>query len=367
MSKRKLIWHMGVAQAPRPVVPANLTAHRESLEAAGVQVAATEEEARLATHELLRTHKTAGLSRRQVEGRWADICNRVWRHKGGSVLSTPDLCVADKDQIRLALDPLIGLEVHLVVTVDSFSQQLYGGWLAELRAGRATSWEKYAARVLAQQPGQHALGHEQADQVQADHVQAERFWAGHDLDALLSRWGWTFHPERLHVVAFADVRDQWSQFLDIVGPSSGSHRPVVPTYADPAGVAVLRRVNRQMEEPLSPGSVDLLTGVDREASAMPAVPTAELRPLVERWTDTLAAHDLRGELTTLIDEGDTEPLPAARDQLEAAVDVLADALAENSRLNVRVAALEDDRDRLDRKRRKWKRRLKRAEALAAEG
>ena len=64
------------------------------------------------------------------------------------MLSTPDLCVADKDQIRLALDPLIGVEVHLVVTVDSFSQQLYGGWLAELRAGRTTGWDKYVARVL---------------------------------------------------------------------------------------------------------------------------------------------------------------------------------------------------------------------------
>ena len=73
----------------------------------------------------------------------------MWKHKGVSLLSTPDLCVADKDQIKLALDPLIGVEVHLVVTVDSFSQQIYGGWLAELRAGRTTDWDKYAARVLA--------------------------------------------------------------------------------------------------------------------------------------------------------------------------------------------------------------------------
>ena len=119
-----------------------------------------------------------------------------------SVLSTPDLCVADKDEIRLALDPLIGVEVHLVVTVDSFSQQLYGGWLAELRAGRATGWDKYADRVLAltQAPA---------------HEQAERFWAGHDLDALVSRWGWTFRAERLHVVASSDVREHWRQFMDI--------------------------------------------------------------------------------------------------------------------------------------------------------
>ena len=345
MSKRKLIWHMGVAQAPRPVIPANLVAHHESLEAAGVQVAATEEEARLATCELLRTHKAAGLSRRQVEGRWARICDRVWRHKGVSVLSTPDLCVADKDQIRLALDPLIGVEVHLVVTADSFSQQLYGGWLAELRAGRATGWDKYAARVLAQ-PQESA------------HEQAERFWAGHDLGAVLSRWGWTFRAERLHVVASPDLGEHWRQFLDIASLPAGGRQPVVPAYADPAGVAVLRRVNRQLEEPLGPGSVELLTGVDREGSAMPAVPTATLRPLVERWAETVAAHDVRGEIAMLIDKGEAQPLPAARDQLGAAVDVLADALAENSRLGTLVASLESDRDRLDRKRRKWKRLAK---------
>ncbi len=66
MSSRKLIWHLGTADAPRALIPANLTAHRESLAAAGVAVVASEEEASLATHELLRTHRQAGLRRRDV-------------------------------------------------------------------------------------------------------------------------------------------------------------------------------------------------------------------------------------------------------------------------------------------------------------
>ncbi len=194
MGRRRLIWHLGVAQAPRPLITTNLAAHAESLAAAGVSVPGSDEQSRLATHELLRTHKQAGLSRGDVEGRWAGICDQVWQHKGVSMLSTPDLCAADKDQLNLALDPLRGIEVHLVVTLDSFSQQIYGGWLAELRSGRGTSWEKYAARVLAPTP---------------EHRQADRFWAGHDLPAILTRWGWTFHPDRLHVVASADARDHW--------------------------------------------------------------------------------------------------------------------------------------------------------------
>ncbi len=238
MSRRKLIWHIGLAHSPRPLIAANLQAHGESLAALGVQVPASSQEAGLATHELLRTHRDAGLARSDVEGRWARICDRVWAHKGVSVLSTPDLCLADKDQIRLALDPLIGVEVHLLFTLDTFSQQLYGGWLAELRAGRSTGWEKYAARVLSPV---------------REHRQAERFWAGHELPALLSRWGWTFHADRLHVVADPDPARHWLALLDLAGVPEGGLAPVVPAYADPAGVAVLRRVNRQAEDPLLPG------------------------------------------------------------------------------------------------------------------
>ena len=73
-----------------------------------------------------------------------------------------------------------------MVTLDPLSQQLYGGWLAELRSGRTTGWEKYVDRVLTPTP---------------DHRQAERFWAGHDLPAVLGRWGWTFRADRLHVLA----------------------------------------------------------------------------------------------------------------------------------------------------------------------
>ncbi|MCW2808270.1 MAG: hypothetical protein JWQ93_2225 [Marmoricola sp.] len=351
MARRQLIWHLGLAHAPRPVIGANLEAHREHLAQAGVQVVATADEAHLATHELLRTHLQEGLSRPEVEGRWARICDRVWQHKGVSLVSTPDLCAADKDQIRLALDPLIGVEVHPVLTVDSFAGQLYGGWLAELRSGRTTGWEKYADRVLAPTPG---------------HRQGEQFWAGHDLPAMLSRWGWTFHAERSHVLAFPDIGEQWRQLLDIAGVPGEDLVPVVPAYPDPAGVAVLRRVNRQLEQPLGPSTVALLTAGDPGAAVMPAIDTGSLAPRVERWTETLtsAGHDLRGELATLVGEGEGAPMPGPKDQLGIAVDALADALAENSRLRTVVDALESDRERLDRKRRKLRRKLERQRSTA---
>jgi hypothetical protein len=344
MARRKLIWHIGLAQAPRPVVEANLQAHRAALEEAGVCVAASSDEGRLATHELLRTHRAAGLARAEVEGRWARICDRVWAHKGVSLLSTPDLCAADKDQIRLALDPLIGLEVHLVVTLDSFSQQLYGAWLAELRAGRTTGWDKYVARVVAEP---------------REHRQADQFWAGHELASILARWGWTFHADRVHVVAHAGAASHWTEVLAVAGVQADLPA-VIPPYADPAGVAVLRKVNRQLEGPLGGGSLDLLTSPDHERAAMPVVRTTPLEPLVRRWESTLTSvgHDVRGSLAMLTEDGEATALPGPRDQLGVAVDALADALAENARLRTLVAGLEADRDRLDRKRRKWKTRAR---------
>jgi hypothetical protein len=346
MARRTLIWHLGPAQPARPLVAANLEVYAEALATEGVQVVASAEEARLATHELLRTHRQAGLARADVEGRWARICDRVWQHRGVSLVSTPDLCVADKDQLKHALNPLIGVEVHLVLTLDTFSQQLYGGWLAELRSGRATGWDKYVARVLA---------------ATREHRQAERFWTGHDLPAVLNRWGWTFHAERLHVVAERDVEQHWRQLLDVAGLAPTPLDPVVPPYADPAGVAVLRKVNRQLEDPVHPGALGFLTDANRELSALPVADTVSLRPLVESWTETLVAagHDLRGDLSLLLDSGEGIALPGPHDQLEVAVEALAEVLAQNTRLRAAVDELEGGRERLERKRRKLKRRLAR--------
>ncbi len=67
---------------------------------------------------------------------------------------------------------------------------------------------------------------------------------------------------------------------------------------------------------------------------------------------------MRGDLAMLVDDVPERALPGHRDQLGVAVDALAEALAENTRLQARVTDLEHERDKLDRKRRKWKERAK---------
>jgi hypothetical protein len=160
------------------------------------------------------------------------------------------------------------------------------------------------------------------------------------------------------VVADEDVTVHWREVARLARLSADELPGVVPPYADPAGVAVLRKVNRQLEEPIGRASVDLLVRSDPERTALPVTPTASLLSLVERWQVTLAmaGYDVHGDLAMLTGDREAHAVPGPRDQLGVAVDALADALAANSGLHSRIAELEQERDRLDRKRRKWKRR-----------
>ena len=211
--------------------------------------------------------------------------DRVWDHKGVSLLSTPDLCAADKDQLRLALDPLIGIEVHLVLTVGSWAEQLYGEWLAELASGRdlsgGTDWDTYASRVS-----------DAADDLPR-HRQAEEFWAGHDLPAVLARWGWTFHAERLHVVVDPDPAGQWASFLDLAGVPEADDLPaVVPrpwrqrrsTARGPCG-----RSSRSGRTPSPP------PGTTCAATCAPSARTSPARPMPRSPGGVLARRGPRRE------------------------------------------------------------------------
>lgn len=360
MARRTLIWHLGLADAARPVVPSGLERHGEALRELGVEVVADRREAELATHELLRTHDEAGLRRRDVEGRWARIADRVWAHKGTSLLSTPQLGAADKDQLRLALDPLIGVEVHLVVTVDHLADQLYGAWVAELLRGSRSAARKHARRVglPLREPG-------------ASTPAAARFWDGHELGSLLARWGWTMHADRLHVLP-GEARTQWSGLLELAGLDAGALAPVVPAYVDPASAALLREVNRRVDAPL-PYAVRaalLEDWASDDPTAAPATPheVPGYAALLDNWSTTAAqaGHDVRGDLRqVLLRPGPTAPAPGPRVRWEVAAQALADTLADQAALREQVARLEREAEVLDRKRRTWKRRAKAQPPLVA--
>ena len=110
MAKKLFLLHLG----PDSV---DLSAMREGL-ALG-RVAVPDTAAEVLDHagtEIRRTHKAAGLKRKQVEGAWATVCRRAYKARADCFVSMPAFFGATSEQAALALDGVAGFKVVLVVT-----------------------------------------------------------------------------------------------------------------------------------------------------------------------------------------------------------------------------------------------------------
>lgn len=281
MARRTVIWHIGPSDPGTAFLGEALQQQREELAALDIAV---------------------------PMGPWHEVEDAIWRHKGLSLLSTPDVARADKDAVALRLTGLRDIDLHLVVLVRDLPAQVYAGWQDAVRHGSTTSLEKYAARVLERE---------------RSHWQAEEFWAGRDLTTLLPRWTRAIHADRVHVVACpVDADGIWQAFLGQAG---------IGDLPRPAGL-----VPPALRADLDHGRVLDLT-------------TTWAKLVAER------GFDLHG---SLISTGLGSTRVAGRgDQLEAMAELLTATTAEIERLADEVADLRRDNARLDRKRRKHKRRL----------
>lgn len=285
LSRRRVFWHVGPDDPGTAFVAEALQRQRAELEALDVAVPG---------------------------GRWHEIEDQVWAHKGVSLVSTPRVARAGKDRVALRLSGLRDVELHLVVLVRDLPSQVHAAWQEGLSRGSTTTLERYASRVL--DPAR-------------SHWQAEEFWAGRDLSAILPRWTRAIHADRVHVVAApADPDGVWRTFLTQAG----------------------------------------IGDLDRPEGFAPPVRSAQLD--VERvleitttWSKLVAdrGFDLTGSLIAA--HALAAPIATAHDQ--AVVDLLAATTTEVERLGAEVAALRLENAHLDRKRRKHKRRL--AQLLSA--
>ena len=110
MAKRLFLLHVG----PRPVDAAPMA---EPLAVGGVKVPAVDADVLAhAQVEILRSHKAAGLRRKEVEGAWARVCRRARKTGSDCFVSMPDWSAATPEQAALALDGLADFQVVLVAT-----------------------------------------------------------------------------------------------------------------------------------------------------------------------------------------------------------------------------------------------------------
>ena len=146
MAKRLFLLHIG----PRPVSVPDMT---EALALGRVVV--PDLEADVLEHagiELRRTHKAAGLKRKQVEGAWATVCRRAQKSRSHCFVSLPALFDATPEQVALALDGPAGLKVVLVLT-SGFTVEPPAAWTSAVKEARThvlpsnLSGEQLAAQV----------------------------------------------------------------------------------------------------------------------------------------------------------------------------------------------------------------------------
>lgn len=129
MAKRLFLLHVG----PKPVDASEMA---EALALGNVVVPdARQETVEHAGIELRRTHKAAGLKRKQVEGAWAEVCRRARKTKAHCFVSLPALFDATPEQVALALDNLSGFKVVLVVT-SGFTVEPPAAWTSAVKEAR---------------------------------------------------------------------------------------------------------------------------------------------------------------------------------------------------------------------------------------
>jgi hypothetical protein len=350
MARRTIYWHIGPDDLGTAFVGEALDARREELAEAGVLVAGTPHAWELATAELRRNHQDLGYDRQEVEGQNATLVRRLWKHKGTTILSTPGLASATRDQVMLALDGVRGAEIHLVLVVRDLTSQVHAACQAALEQGATSRPEKYAARVL---------------DPESDQPQALAFRAGHDLPDVLRRWTRTVFPEHVHVIGATDPAEIWSSLLDLVGaPALYLPDGLETGQLGAAQLTVLRDVALALDERLDARARRTALRDSLARDLLPhgtGGPAVEAGDLMQEWTDhvTTKGFDMHGTLRDQDATTETDG-PTAEESATAA---LAEALIELGRLQQENADLVEENLRLDRKRRKHK---KRAETLEKE-
>lgn len=110
--------------------------------------------------EIRRRHTEAGLTRKVVEGAWADVCRKLYKAKCDVVVSQPAFVDAPAEQAALALDGLFGFKVHLVLTPEVAPEDLgdlLGPWadlvtkpgrIHVVETGSGLTSEDFAAAIV---------------------------------------------------------------------------------------------------------------------------------------------------------------------------------------------------------------------------
>jgi hypothetical protein len=303
----RVVLHVGLPKTGTTYLQGLLADHRDRLRAAGVLYPFVGPGAMFrGAVEVRGSHAKFGLTAGEVAGKWAAVCDRALAHDGVAVISHEVLAGATTEQVRAALAPLAGAEVHVVVTARDLGRQATAHWQEEVKLGATWSFADF-----------------ERDQLRADTGPDEgpdaggvrpHFWHAQDFADCLRRWSVAVPAGRAHLAVGpapgAGPEVLWQRFAEACGfdPDvlDGRTAPVNPSLGT-AEVALLRAVNAALAD-----RVDRATYLrvvkwgyaEGELAARPGPrPRAPyelgglLRAVTARWLDEVraAGHPVHGD------------------------------------------------------------------------
>lgn len=254
----RLLLHIGTMKSATSFLQIALRRNQERLLAAGILYPVTDQ-----------FEAVSDLLARRPSGTPLGDAGRALRrelkeHQGMAIMSNEMLAAKEVGAARRLLGALPVDEVHVVLTARDLARVIPSAWQTTLRSGGKTEWTSFAASVCAGDAGSDLTGRLEGGvrsatvAVEAPLVDPElhaRFWACHDLAAILDRWQQVVPRERITLVtvpgraappallatrfgSLLGLELDISQMSPRINPSLGAH-----------SAELLRRLNERAVDP----------------------------------------------------------------------------------------------------------------------
>lgn len=354
--------HVGAPKTGTSAVQEALFRNQEALAARGILYPADRfDEHFLAALDLMEM-PWGGLEKEAV-GAWDRLAGHIREWEGTAIVSHEILATASRAQVRRALGSFGDAEVHVVYSARDLVRQIPAEWQENVKHRKTIGYREFLGTV--QDPARTGS-------------LASWFWGVQEVPDVLSRWGSSLPPDRVHLVTVprpGAPRDLlWQRFALVFGINTDEFGAVGDRANPSLGVAesvVMRRINERVNdgvlsnhhyrelarELLAHRTLSARTGSTR--LGLPPDVTDWAESLSGKWIDSLeqSGYDVVGSLDELRPEPADEQVafadPDAPDEAEVAdatVDAVVALLGEAARLREVEHTLNDELETVRRER-----------------
>ena len=338
MSSRRVYLHVGTPKSGTSYLQDKLTLNRDALERQGLDYPRTRTGNHFEAALYLIGDTWAG-EEKAARGRWDGLAQDARRSQHDVLISHEILAAADAEGVARAMASFPEQEVHVVLTARDLGRQIPAEWQERIKHRGGRDYATFL-KALSRNYGR------------TDWMMW--FWRVQHLPHVLSTWGASLPPNRVHLVTVppsGGPRDAlWKRFARVVGlDPEASYAQSDTTNASIGGaeVTMLRRLNDALREQEVPRPVYvnwvresivkevLAQRPDKVPATVPPKRRAAVEQITAAWLEEIRASgvDVVGDLADLDpvwpeDEGHW-PDPDRADPeavAEAAIEALAHVL-----------------------------------------